>query len=154
VNAGNFTGLDAMDSPFRFQLELARQGKHPMHIADLKRTVVFLSDNQGFPGWCVLIYKTPVLHLSDLSLDEQMGLFREVALVAAAIRARFSPVRINYECLCNQVHHLHWHVIPRYGSDPDPTKPVWGFPEATLRGSATPESIQQSIISLRAALGK
>ncbi|MDH5429831.1 MAG: hypothetical protein OEY57_16840, partial [Nitrospirota bacterium] len=29
------------------------------------------------------------------------------------------------ELLGNQVPHMHWHVIPRLGSDPDPFLPVW-----------------------------
>jgi diadenosine tetraphosphate (Ap4A) HIT family hydrolase len=26
------------------------------------------------------------------------------------------------------VPHLHWHLIPRYADDPDPTRPVWERP--------------------------
>jgi diadenosine tetraphosphate (Ap4A) HIT family hydrolase len=144
--------------PLCRQLEDAKSGQSGLHIADLKRTSVFLSENQGtdgaLRGWCVLVLKQHVEHLSDLSLDDQMSLFREVALVAGAVRARFAPTRINYECLGNQVSHVHWHIIPRRGRDPDPTKPVWGFPPEFLRGDETPELRAETIALLRAALGK
>ena len=31
----------------------------------------------------------------------------------------FRSVRINYENLGNQLHHIHWHVIPRYADEPE-----------------------------------
>lgn len=144
----------AKDCPLCQQLELAKAGRSPLHIADLKRTSVYLSENQGLVGWCVLVLRDHVEHLSDLSLDEQMSLFREVALVAGAIRSKLAPVRINYECLGNVVPHVHWHLIPRYNNDPDPKSPVWGFTPEFLRGNQPPESVQHTLIQLRSALGK
>lgn len=38
------------------------------------------------------------------------------------------PIRINYECLGNVVAHVHWHLIPRRASDPDPGATVWVRP--------------------------
>ena len=35
------------------------------------------------------------------------------------------PYKLNYECLGNQVHHLHWHVFPRQLDEPQFAKPVW-----------------------------
>lgn len=146
--------MHSADCPLCKQLQQARAGAHAMHVADLRRVSVFLSENQGFSGWCVLVLREHVEHLSDLSLDEQMAVFREVAVVAGAIRSRFAPVRINYECLGNVVPHVHWHVIPRYGTDPDARAPVWGFSPEVLRGKAPAESMNHSIVQLRSALGK
>jgi diadenosine tetraphosphate (Ap4A) HIT family hydrolase len=148
----------SVSCPLCRQLEDAKAGRAGLHIADLKRTSVFLSENQGsggaLRGWCVLVLRQHVEHLSDLSLDDQMSLFREVALVAAAVRARFSPSRINYECLGNQVGHVHWHIIPRYGRDPDPTTAVWGFPADFLKGESNAAQHADTIALLRASLGK
>lgn len=52
-------------------------------------------------------------------------------LVARSIMEAFAPERINYECLGNQINHVHWHVIPRYADDPDPQKPIWVIPKDT-----------------------
>ena len=114
----------------------------PSFLADLPETLAILSDNQGPRGWCILVLKSHAEHLAELDPDRQLRIFRDVAAVASAIRAVFptsgkggGPPRINYECLGNLVPHIHWHIIPRHADDPDPTKPVWGWPEAQLKGS-------------------
>lgn len=130
-----------------------------MLIAALPRTLVVLGANQGLPGWCVLILREHREHLAELSRAEQLEVFDEVARVAAAIRAVFpnsgaggGPPRINYECLGNQVHHIHWHVIPRHASDPDPRNAVWGFPAETLKGTTSDNDKQTLIAKLRKAI--
>ena len=42
-----------------------------------------------------------------------------------AIAAAFRPRKLNYELLGNQVPHLHWHLIPRYESDPNHLRAAW-----------------------------
>ncbi|MDP1662750.1 MAG: HIT family protein [Phycisphaerales bacterium] len=145
-----------MSCPLCQQIELAKSGKHPRVVADMRRTLVVLGDNQGLPGWCVLILKRHEEHLADLSVDEQMALFREVALVGNAVRAVCQAARVNYECLGNQVSHVHWHVIPRYGAevDPDPASPVWGFDPAKLKGNQSPEEAADLLMRLRGSVGK
>jgi len=32
---------------------------------------------------------------------------------------------MNYELLGNQVPHIHWHLVPRLRTDPDPQGPIW-----------------------------
>ncbi|MFT3683528.1 MAG: HIT family protein [Phycisphaerales bacterium] len=145
-----------MSCPLCQQIELAKSGKHPRVIADMRRTVAVLGDNQGLPGWCVLILKRHEEHLADLALDEQMALFREVAMVGNAVRAVCQASRVNYECLGNQVSHIHWHVIPRYGpdKDPDPGNAVWGFDPARLKGSMSDAEATDLIMRLRSTVGK
>ncbi len=145
-----------MSCPLCQQIELAKSGKHPRVVADMRRTLVVLGDNQGLPGWCVLILKRHEEHLADLPVDEQMALFREVAMVGNAVRSVCQAARINYECLGNQVGHIHWHVIPRYaaGVDPDPTSPVWGFDPARLKGSMGDADATDLVMRLRSTVGK
>jgi len=133
----------------------------PLLIAALKYTYVFLSESQGPRGWCVLVLKLHREHLADLPMPMQAGIYQEVAQVASAIRFFFptsgkdgGPPRINYECLGNLVPHIHWHIIPRHADDPDPTKAVWGWPEAQLRGTMTAAERGELIGKLRAALKK
>lgn len=130
-----------------------------MLIAALPRTFVVLGSNQGLPGWCVLILREHREHLSDLQRGEQLAIFDEVCRVADAIRTAFptsgpnsAPPRINYECLGNQVHHIHWHVIPRHADDPDPRNAVWGMPPEALRGSMSDDEKRSLIAKLRAAI--
>ncbi len=127
-------------------------GRFPGHVKTLDHTHVVLSENQGCPGWCVLILKNHADHLADLPSAAQTAIFSEVSRVAAAIRAVYGPLRINYECLGNQVAHVHWHVIPRHASDPDPRNPVWGWPADRLRGSLTTDQRDDLARRLAAAL--
>jgi len=45
--------------------------------------------------------------------------------VAHALDRAFTPKKMNYESLGNGVPHLHWHLVPRYDSHPDPRGPAW-----------------------------
>ncbi|MDX2130710.1 MAG: HIT family protein [Planctomycetota bacterium] len=128
-------------------------------IATLDRCEVVLGENQGCRGWCVLVLREHVEHLDELSLDAQREVFGEVARVARAIRVVFAgagagggPPRINYECLGNQVAHVHWHVIPRHADDPDPRSPVWGWDAARLRGDMDDAARAALALRLRVAL--
>lgn len=132
----------------------------PRRVATLARCEVFLGDNQGCAGWCVLVLRTHVEHLDELTIEGQREVFAEVALVARAIRGVFpssgaggGPPRINYECLGNQVAHVHWHVIPRHADDPDPRNPVWGWPPGRLRGAMDDAARDALAARLRTALG-
>jgi diadenosine tetraphosphate (Ap4A) HIT family hydrolase len=130
-----------------------------MLVAALPRTFVVLGSNQGLPGWCVLVLREHREHLAELPREEQAAIFGEVARVAGAIRAVFSnsgvhagPPRINYECLGNQVNHIHWHVIPRHADDPDPRNAVWGIPPEKMQGSMSDGEKLALIAKLRGAI--
>lgn len=127
--------------PLCLVCDRCERGEHPLLVGALRHAFVVLGDNQGCPGWCVLVLRRHVEHLDELSLDAQRELFGEAALAARAVRRVFAgagagggPVRINYECLGNQVGHVHWHIIPRHADDPTPREAVWGWPAARLRG--------------------
>src|SRR5262245_53612686 len=124
-----------MDCPLCEVVRRARAGDHPPLIADLRESFAVLGDNQGCPGWTVLVLKEHAEHLADLPVQRQLRLWEDVADAAAAIRREFGPLRINYESLGNQVAHIHWHVIPRHRDDPDPRNPVWGWAKERLAGS-------------------
>lgn len=140
------------------------RGEDAWHIATLDECVVVLGDNQGCRGWCVLLLREHVEHLDELTVERQRRVFGEVARVAHAIREVFpgsgkmvghmpGPPRINYECLGNQVAHVHWHVIPRHADDPTPTRAVWDWPEEQLRGTLTELKKVEILKRLRARLG-
>lgn len=141
-----------MTCPLCDQLARAAGPGDVSHIANLEESVVFLGSNQGCPGWCVLVLKDHAEHLAELSIERQQRLFGEVAEVARAIRLVTPARRINYECLGNQVAHIHWHVIPRHPSDPDPRSPVWGWPMEQLRGSTDEAGRALLVRQLRAHL--
>jgi diadenosine tetraphosphate (Ap4A) HIT family hydrolase len=140
---------------------LLRAGGHAWAVADLSETFAVLGENQGCPGWCVLILKGHVEHLAELTRERQLRVFDDVSRVAAAVRAVFpssgaggGPPRINYECLGNLVAHVHWHVIPRHADDPEPTRPVWGRTPDRLRGTLSERERVELARRLREACAK
>lgn len=126
--------------------------EHPALIATLDQSHAVLAETQGAPGWCVLILRDHHEHLDDLPLDRQLRLWADAARLARAQRAVLGPVRINYECLGNQVPHIHWHLIPRHADDPQPRDPVWLWPKPQQAGSMPPDRRAELIHKLRAAL--
>ncbi len=45
--------------------------------------------------------------------------------VGKALAATLNPDKMNYELLGNAQPHLHWHIIPRYKTDPMWGRPIW-----------------------------
>jgi diadenosine tetraphosphate (Ap4A) HIT family hydrolase len=120
--------------PACLRLERARQGDDPFFLAALRESVVLLHKHQRYPGWCSLWLSDHAEHLALLPRERQDRLWADVADVARALHAALDlpdqPVRINYENLGNVVHHIHWHLIPRRPSDPDPRATIWVRPSA------------------------
>ena len=130
-----------------------RAGTNPFFIAELSESVVVLHDHQSYEGWCVLLLKDHAEHLHVLSIERQQRLAADVGRVAAAIATVFSPNRINYECLGNQLAHVHWHVIPRYSAprDPDAKNVVWVRPAGELQCSVEAKKRDEMILRLQTA---
>lgn len=125
-----------------------------LFIADLEETALYLYEHQRYEGWCVLFLRDHAEHLADLPIERQSRVFADVARAAAAVRAAVAPRRLNYECLGNQLAHVHWHVIPRATppADPEPGETVWVRPAAERNAGVTPAHAAALVARLRAAL--
>lgn len=132
-----------------------RGADHPLYIATLRESVVFLHEHQVLPGWCVLMLKEHREHLHELPDDTQARLWQDVADAARAIAQATGARRMNYECLGNQLAHIHWHVIPRFEppTDPDPRNVVWVRPSADLACGVDPDRANDLIWAIRKAGG-
>ena len=86
---------------------------------------VTLCATQYFRGYAVFASRRCVREIYDLPGSERAAHLREMVEVAHALDRAFTPRKLNYEALGNGVPHLHWHLIPRYESDPHPHGPVW-----------------------------
>lgn len=122
-------------------------------IAELEHSVAILGENQGLPGWTVVVLKAHREQLHELAIAQQAAIFGEVARVARAVAAAVRPRRINYECLGNVVPHVHWHIIPRAADDPTPSATVWGWPAERLLGGMDGAGRSRVIAGIREALG-
>ena len=120
-------------------------------IAELGTSVLYLAEDQFFPGWCLLVLKRHATELWQLAPAERTMLMDEVTRVAQALAAVFDAAKMNYELLGNQVAHIHWHLIPRRADDPSPRMPVWTVEHTPKRLSA-PEMAER-VARIRAQLG-
>ena len=124
-------------------------------------SVAFLGPWQYYTGYCVLVSRTHHTELHQLAPSTRHAFLEEMILLAHAIDITFEPRKMNYELLGNQVPHLHWHLFPRSGDDPDTLKPVWLALDRAERDEAEKRRLQSAALSrgeitarLRATLKK
>lgn len=83
-------------------------------------------NDQDHPGFCRVILQRHVREMTDLAENESAAIMRIVLAVELVQRKLLSPEKINLASFGNMVAHLHWHVIPRFATDPQYPNPVWG----------------------------
>jgi diadenosine tetraphosphate (Ap4A) HIT family hydrolase len=80
------------------------------------------SVDHAFPrwirGWLIVKPKRHVEHLAELSPAEAAELGPLIRETAAAVAKVLAPERVYVLSLGEEVHHVHLHVIPRYGELP------------------------------------
>jgi diadenosine tetraphosphate (Ap4A) HIT family hydrolase len=104
-------------------------------------SVALLGAWQFYHGYCVLVARRHATELSGLPDDVRRGYLDELCLLARAIEETCHPAKLNYELLGNQVPHLHWHLFPRHGNDPDARRPVWFALDQAERDPAMRQSL-------------
>ncbi len=88
-------------------------------------SVAKLNPDQAFEGYTFLTLKWHEEELYKLSDKDRKQFLEDMSLVANALSKAFKPDKMNYELLGNSMPHLHWHLIPRYASDPMWGRPIW-----------------------------
>ena len=111
-------------------MENPKDNKDVIWIADLRSSTLFLFRDQRFKGYCILSFNLrDATSLESLSDAEYSSFFADLRDSSRAIREALSPDHMNYELLGNTNPHLHWHIIPRYRTDPRWGQPIWeGWP--------------------------
>lgn len=107
-----------------------------LRIAELNHCYVMLNRDQFFRGYCFVFTKKHVTELFHLDQLTRNGIIEEMNSVAAALFRLFTPAKINYELLGNMVPHMHWHIIPRFTTDPLWPRPVWSESHLPLEPGA------------------
>lgn len=112
------------------RIGLIKKGQNKFFVKELKSGYVVLSDFQYFPGYTIFLSKIHTDELHKLGPKNCDLFLKEMGLVAHAVYLAFKPLKLNYELLGNTDHHLHWHLIPRYGTDPHPETSSWVIDKA------------------------
>jgi len=108
-------------------------------------------DSPDYPGYCRVILNAHVREMTDLPEDECHRLMAVVFAVEAAVREVLRPDKVNLASLGNQVPHLHWHVIPRFGDDPHFPDPIWAAPRRPSRPRGEVGELRQRLARALAA---
>jgi histidine triad (HIT) family protein len=86
--------------------------------------------DQSCLGRTYITLKRHASELDELTEDEEASLVRTRNRLIRAIRGQFNPITFNISCLKNDAFrddpnttpssaaHVHWHIIPRYGTEP------------------------------------
>lgn len=77
-----------------------------------------------------LILQRHCTEFSDLQPDERQGLMDWLAQAEHELRCRLQPDKVNLASLGNYVPHLHWHLIPRWVTDPLWPDSPWSAPQS------------------------
>ncbi len=96
-----------------------------LRIMEFEHSLLVLNRDQFFTGYCLLFTKTHHTELFHLEKQVRQGLIEEVNIVAEALFRCFAPAKINYELLGNMAPHIHWHIVPRFSTDPLWPRPIW-----------------------------
>lgn len=95
-------------------------------VATLRAGTLYLRHNQTYRGHCVLVFDPRhATRLDQLSPSEWGAFSEDLHAAARAITAVCAPDHVNVASLGNLMPHLHWHIVPRYKSDPQWGRPVW-----------------------------
>lgn len=97
--------------------EKLTEGSSLMTVVRQSLSTSYLDENQFYLGKAIVVFNRHEEDLLHLSEKERVDFYCEMMRVAEAISRAVKPDRMNYSQLGNVVHHLHWHVIPRYKSD-------------------------------------
>lgn len=122
-----------------------------MLVGELPSALAVLSLDQYYRGYTVVLAKTHATELFHLAEEESGQFVRDMNRVAKAIAQAFGARKMNYELLGNTVPHLHWHVVPRYDWDANPTRPIWEHVHEPVH--LAPAGYAEIAAAIRAALG-
>jgi diadenosine tetraphosphate (Ap4A) HIT family hydrolase len=97
--------------------------------------------NNALVPWFVLVPRTSVTDLTDLSRSQQTIVLEEINLIAAFIKQSFPVSKLNIASIGNVVSQLHIHVVGRAPTDFCWPNVVWGVSEHRPYDAAQVQSI-------------
>ena len=121
-------------------------------VAEFPESVLYLHTDQFFPGWSVLVLRRHATELFELERDQRARLVDEVSNVAQALKLAFDARKVNYALFGNLVPHMHWHLIPRLGTDPAPREAVFAVTHEPVHLRAVERT--ERIARIRSRLGR
>ena len=97
-------------------------------LGKLDLCILLLMKNSLVP-WLVLVPKTIEVEITDLPLDDQITLLKEINLISDFVKNNFDVSKLNIAAIGNIVNQLHVHIVGRHPSDYCWPNVVWGTQE-------------------------
>jgi len=125
------------------RIEMIKQGVNPYFVTELETGYVVIGDHQHFRGYSLFLLKEHITELHLIPQKTRLKHLEEMSIVYEAVFNVFKPDKMNAELLGNGHPHMHWHLFPRYNTDPLKNQPVWKLPnELLFRDEVKPNSTQ------------
>jgi predicted GNAT family N-acyltransferase/diadenosine tetraphosphate (Ap4A) HIT family hydrolase len=102
-------------------------------------------EDQGLPGFHRLICSDHVQEWHGLTPAQRLDIAEALARWESSLVARWQPDKFNLASFGNVVPHLHWHLMPRWRTDPWWPQPIWGPRQAATQRLLEPASTRLSI---------
>ena len=116
-------------------------------VARLSVSSLYLAGNQTYRGQCVLIFDPRhASHVNELTPEEWRAMADDLFRAQRAVVAVAAPDHMNIESLGNVVPHLHWHIVPRYRSDPRWGQPIWTTPLEDMIDTRLPAAERSALV--------
>jgi diadenosine tetraphosphate (Ap4A) HIT family hydrolase len=131
------------------RVNLWRSGANPYFIHEFTHSVFVVGDHQYHRGYSLLLLKNHVRELHELSPTVQAELFSELMTAGMSVVAEFQPWKMNYACYGNKEEHVHWHLFPRYDTEPDHRRNPWTHCDKFDSHTITAEEAQALSARLR-----
>jgi diadenosine tetraphosphate (Ap4A) HIT family hydrolase len=129
-------------------------GKNPYFIHEFKHSIFVVGDHQFHRGYSLILLKEHIRELRELPDLTQRDLFVEVMTAGKAVHAAFQPWKLNYACYGNQAEHVHWHIFPRYDTEPDHARNPWVHCDAFMEHKIDDTAARHIAASIRDHLPK
>jgi len=118
-------------------------------VHEFANSYLLLGNHQYYQGYCILLFKKHIRELHELDAGTQTALNAELMQATQAIVKAFNPWKMNHACLGNQDEHIHWHIIPRYLSDPDHKQHPWLHADEFCHHIADDNEMKSAIAAIR-----
>jgi diadenosine tetraphosphate (Ap4A) HIT family hydrolase len=116
---------------------------------------LYLPKNQTYRGHCILVLDLRhATRLDQLTRQEWQRFCDDLYAAQHAIERVVRADHMNVATLGNLMPHLHWHIVPRYESDPRWGGPIWSWDGAVVPDTRLEDADYTALLKqLRDALG-
>jgi len=132
----------------------SERGENPFLIESFRHSIFVVGDHQYHQGYCLLLLKRHVRELHEMQQEELRALFEELMMATRALVKTFNPWKMNHACLGNTDEHVHWHLFPRYETDPDHRSQPWKRSDQWKDHSVLPDRAREIAARIRANLSR